>query len=206
MTSGFKKIIIISFSVFVVFFILAAGVIFFPKERNQDISDQDNQQGNYQFDGSNNKTEELTEEERVKNIAESFAIIRYSYAWGNFSNIESQYYYMTGEMKNREERKVIEMKKETENQPQKYFTAKAKLIDSNFIYYEKERAAMNINLTIDNFAGAIAQRDTMVWVNEKGDRYTGDLKDLIVNTASKNIEINLIKIGGEWKISEVEEK
>lgn len=206
MTSGFKKIIIIISVIFVALLFLLVGIIFFPKERSKNIINQYNQQEKRQSNDSDNKPEELTEEERIRKIAETFASIYYSYFWSNFSNIESQYYCMTDEMKNREENRVIEMKKEIENQPQKYFTARAKLIDSNFIYYERERAAMNINLSIDNFAGAIARRDTMVWVDEKGDRYTGDIKDLIMNTADKNIEINLIKIGNKWKIDEIKEK
>ncbi len=205
MTSGFKKIIIIVSVISVVLLSLLAGVIFFPKERNRNIPNQDNQQEERQLENSGEQTE-LTEEEKVKAIAENFAIIYYSYAWGNFSNIESQYYYMADEMKNREENRVAEMKKEMENQPQKYFTARAKLIDSNFIYCEKERAALNINLSVDNFSGAIVQRDTMVWVDEKGDRYAGDIKDLIMNTADKNIEIDLIKIGNEWKVDEIKKK
>jgi len=203
MTSGFKKSIIIIFIVFAVLLSLAASVVFFPKERSEKTPNQDNQQKKQQSENSNKK-EELTEEERVKATAESFTITYYSYTWGNFSNIESQYYYMTDEMKNREGGRVIEMKKEIENQPQKYFTASAKMIDSNFIYYEKERAVMNISLSIDNFAGAIAQRDTMVWVDEKGNRYTGDIKDLIVKTSIKKIKIDLVKSNQEWKIDNIE--
>lgn len=204
MTSGFKKIIIIVSVIFAIILSLLASVIFFPKKRN--ALNQNNQQEENQLNNPDNKPEELTEEEKVKNMAESFAMTYYSYAWGNFSNIESQYYHMADEMKNREEVRVAEMKKEIENQPRKYFTARAKLINSNLVYREKERAAININLSIDNFAGAIVQRDTMVWVDERGDRYAGDIKNLIMNTAYKNIEINLIKIGGEWKVSEIKEK
>ncbi len=204
MTSGFKKIIIIGSVIFVVLFSLIASFVFFPKERNRNILNQDNQQEEYRPSDSDNKPEELTEEERVKTIAETFAGIYYSYALGNFSNIESQYYYMTDEMKNREENRVTEMKKEMENQSQKYFTVRARLIDSGFIYCEKERAAMNINLSVDNFAGAIVQRDTMVWVDEKGDRYTGDIKDLIINTGIKKIKMELIKSNKEWKINNIE--
>jgi len=205
MTIGFKKIIIIISIVFAVLLSLAASVVFFPKERNKNILNQGNQQEERQLENSDKKTE-LTDEEKVKAIAENFTMIYYSYTLWNFSNIESQYYYMTDEMKNREENRVTEMKKEIENQPQKYFTARAKLTDSNFVYYEEEKAAINIDLSIDNFAGAIAQRDTMVLVDEKGDRYAGDIKDLIMNTTNKNIEINLVKIGNEWKIDEIKEK
>lgn len=204
MTSDFKKIIIIISIISVVLIALLIGVVFFPKERNRNIINQNNQQEEQQANSDNNKQEELMEEERVKTIAETFAGIYYSYRWGNFSNIESQYYYMTDEMKNREENRVIEMKKEVENQPQKYFTARAKLTDSDFIYLEKERAAMNINLNIDNFAGAIVQRDTMVWVDEKGNRYTGDIKDLIIKTSEKRIKIELIKSNREWKVNGIE--
>ena len=147
-----------------------------------------------------NKKQELTEEEKAKIFAENFTATYYSYTWGNFSNVESQYYYMTEEMKNREKEKVEKMKKEIESQPRRYFTARARLLNSEFASYEKTKASLNINLSIDNFAGAIVQRDTMVWVDENGDYYEGDIDDLIINSVEKNVEVNLVKIGEEWKV------
>lgn len=191
--------------VIVILVLFLIGLVFFRKEKENNVPERANN-GNIPKIEENNKKTEPTEEEKLKTMAENFATIYYSYSWGNFSNIESQYFYMTGEMQKREKNKVEQMKKDIENQPQKYFTARAKLIDSNFAFYKETNASVKINLNVDNIAGAIAQRDTMVWVDEKGDYYRGDIKDLIINTANKNVEINLIKIGNEWKVDEIGEK
>jgi hypothetical protein len=203
MTSDFKKIIIVVAVVFILALSFWMGVVFFAKN-NGTTKTADNQQEKEQINDYNKKLE-ITEEEKVKTFAENFAMIYYSYTWGNFSNIESQYYYMTDEMKNREKDKVERIKKGTENQSQKYFTVRAKLVDSAFIFYGETKTVLEINLNIDNYAGAIVQRDTMVWVNESGDYYEGDLSDLVISTTEKKINIELIKISDEWKIDEIRE-
>jgi len=196
-----KKATIYTAIFFVVIFLI--GMVFFRKDDN-DIKENNIELDNQQLI-NDTKNEEITEEEKAKSFAENFTTIYYSYTWGNFSNIESQYYYMTDEMKKKEEGKVEKMREETKNQPQKYFTARAKLVDSDFIIYEKIKAILNINLNIDNYAGAIVQRDTMVWVDENGDYYGGDLNDLVINTIEKKIDINLVKINDEWKVDEIAE-
>lgn len=196
---------LIRITVIVILALFLIGLIFFRKEKENNVPERANN-GNIPKIEENSKKTEPTEEEKLKTMTENFATIYYSYSWGNFSNIESQYSYMTDSMKNREKNKVEGMKKEIKNQPQKYFTARAKLINSNLVYREKERAAININLSIDDFAGAIVQRDTMVWVDENGNYYGGNIKNLVINTINKNVEINLIRIGGEWKIDDIKEK
>ena len=196
-----KKIIVYATIFLVIIFLI--GMVFFRKDDN-DV-EKNNPEINKQQLVEDIKKEEITEEEKVRMFAENFATTYYSYTWGNFSNIESQYYYMTDEMKEREESKAERIKEEIKNQSQKYFTARAELIDSNFIIYEETKATLEINLNVNNYAGAIVQRDTMIWVNENGDYYEGDLNDLIVDTRDKKIEIKLLKIGDEWKVDEVEE-
>ena len=197
---------------FITLLILLAGFVFFRKDENEPELSQSELERQQLIESvkEQRKNKELPKEDKEKNkikaMAGNFASIYYSYSWGNFSNIKSQYGYMTDEMKNREKNKVEQMKKEIENQPQKYFTARAKLTDSTFISYSETKASLKINLSIDNFAGAIVQRDTMVWVDERGDYYEGDAKNLIVNTVDKNVEIILIKIDDEWKVDEIGEK
>ena len=193
---------------FITLLILLAGFVFFRKDENDvELSQSEiERQQLIESVKEQEKDKEFIEKNRVKIFAENFTTIYYSYTWENFSNIESQYYYMTDKMKNGEKDKVEEMKKGIENQPQKYFTVRAKLIDSTFTSYGETKASLKINLSVDNFAGSIVQRDTMVWVDERGDYYGEDTKDLIVNIVNKNIEIILIKVGGEWKVDEIGEK
>lgn len=179
--------------------LMLVGLAFFRKDDGEIPNSKPVPTDNQQVENPDKKYE-LTEEEKLKIFAENFAATYYSYTWGNFSNVESQYYYMTEEMKNREKSKVEKMKKEIEDQPQKYFTARAKLLNSEFASYEEAKASVSINLNVDNFAGAIVQRDTMVWVDGNGDYYEGDIEDLIVDTVDKSVQINLIKISGEWKV------
>lgn len=192
------KIIIIIFLL-----IMVVGLAFFKKDKNEP-EPKNNQPIDQQPIKEQEK--EPAKKEAVKTTAEIFATIYYSYTWGNFSNIESQYYYMTAEMKNREESKIIEMKKGAENQPQKYFTARATLINSEFVSYDERKTSLKIDLSIDNFAGAMVQRDTLVWVDENGNYYGGDINNLILNTVEKNIEINLLKVDDKWKVDQIEEK
>ncbi|MCK5475034.1 MAG: hypothetical protein KAI71_00445 [Candidatus Pacebacteria bacterium] len=188
------------------------GFIFFPKERSEpelsqsEIERQQLIENVREQEKLNKEEKKLTEKEQVKTFAENFTKIYYSYVLGSFSNIESQYYYMTDEMKDKEENKVEKMKKEIEYQPQKYFTVRAKLASSTFTFYDKTKASLEIDLDIDNFAGAMAQRDTLVWVDENGNYYEGDETELITNTTAKNIKIDLVKIDDQWKVDRIEEK
>ncbi len=188
--------------IIVILALLLIGLVFFRKEKGNNVPERANNGGIPKIEENNKKTEP-TEEEKVKTMAETFASIYYSYSRGNFSNVESIYPQMTEEMQKREKDKVKQMKEEIKNQPQKYFTARAKLIDSSFAFYKETSASVKINLNIDNIAGAMAQRDTMVWVDENGNYYSGDIKDLIISTVNKNIEINLVKIGDEWRVDEI---
>ena len=208
MSSNLKKIIIIAAVIFSILLSFLTGIVFFLKKENKDIPSQNNEQEEQRSKNSEKteltKKEELTEKEKTKIFAENFAMIYYSYTWGNFSNIESQYHSMAEEMKNKEKNRVERMKKEIEDQPRKYFSAKARLTDSTFLLYNGNRAEMIINLNIDNFAGAIIQRETIIWVDEKGDPYIGDVNNLITSSKNKKIKIDFIKINDEWKISGIE--
>ncbi len=192
------EIVIIAFLLF-----MLVGLVFFRKNKNGEISEPKPRE-NWQLEESGGK-QELTEEEKAKIIAGNFAINYYSYAWGDFSNIESQYCHMTNEMKKREEIKVEKMKKEIEGQPRRYFTARAELLNPEVILFTNTEAKLNIKLRIDNLSCAIVQRDTMVWVDENGDYYEGDPDNLIINSVEKNIEIIMTRIGNEWRVSKIGE-
>ena len=184
------KIIAIAFLLF-----MLVGLLFFRKGDDKTLSPNP-----VPVNNQPDEKRELTEEEKVKIFAENFTATYYSYTWGNFSNVELQYYYMTEEMKNREKVKVEKMKREIEGQPQRYFTARAELLNSEFVLFTNTEADLNIKLNVNNLSGAIVQRDTMVWVDKNGDYYEGNPDKLIVNSVEKNIEIKMIKVGGEWKM------
>ena len=186
------RIIAIAFLLF-----MLVGLVFFRKGDNEVLNPSLVPANNQQTEIPDEKRE-LTEKERIS--AENFVTTYYSYTWGNFSNVELQYYYMTEEMKNREKVKVEKMKREIEGQPQRYFTARAELLNSEFVLFTNTEADLNIKLNVNNLSGAIVQRDTMVWVDKNGDYYEGNPDKLIVNSVEKNIEIKMIKVGGEWKM------
>jgi len=194
----FKTVII----VFLLFMLV--GLVFFRKNKNGEIS-KPKPRENWQPEESEKK-QELTEEEKAKIMAGNFAVNYYSYVWGDFSNVEFQYCYMTDELKSKEKNKVEKMKEETEGQPQRYFTARAELLDSEIVLFTDTEIKLDIKLNIDNLSCAIVQRDTLVWVDENGDYYKGNPDDLITNSVEKNIEIKMIKIGNEWKVDEIGEK
>lgn len=199
---------------FITILVLLAGFAFFRKDKEveelseseikrQQLIEDVKRQKEYE---EKEKEKELTIEKRMSNFAENFITIYYSYTWGNFSNIESQYHYMTDEMKNREEEKVEKMRKEIEGSPQRYFSARAKLIDSVSMSCNEEKASLKINLSIDKFAGAMVQKDTIVWVDENGNYYGGDEVDLIIDTINKSVEVDIFKVGDEWKVDQIREK
>ena len=203
MSSKLKKIIIIIVAIIIVALFFLISVTFFLKEEKPDAISHNDQQQDEELDKEEKRP---IEEEKAKVFSESFTKTYYSYTWGSFSNIESQYYYMTDEMKDREENKAEKIKKGIENQPQRYFTVIAKLTSSDLISYNETKASFKIDLNIDSFAGAMVQRDTMIWVDENGDHYKGDINDLIVNTVDKSIEIYLVKIDDQWKVNRIEER
>ena len=204
MTSNSKKITFVIAVVFVIALIFLIGVVFFGKDnKDAEITDNQNNQQEEQNGSNVDPKNVITEEQKTKTFAENFATTYYSYTWGNFSNIESQYYYMTYVMKDREINKIKQIKSATENQPQKYFTARAKVIDSNFIFYEETKATLEINLDIKNYAGSMVERDTIVWVDERGNYYEGNLNNLIISATEKKIKIELLKFDDEWKVDEI---
>ena len=190
MSGNLKKIIIAVVVIISILLSFLVGIVFFLKEKNEGIPNQNNKQEE-QRSKDPEKTEltgkeELTEKEKAKIFAENFAVFYHTYNWGDFSNIESLYDSMTDGMKNKEKNRVERMKKETEAQPRKYFSAKAKLIDSSFLLYNENRAEVIADINIDDFAGAIIQRETILWVDEKGDPYLGEIDDLVISSKNKS--------------------
>ena len=200
---------------FIILLIWLAGFVFFRKDEYKP-EPKNNQQIEQQpvEDIKNTEEKEITEAERVETIAETFASIYYSYSWGNFSNVESQYGYMTNEMESREKNKVEQMKSEIENQPRKYFMVRAEVINSELIdYKENKKAIFNIKLKVKDIDGAFVtdaevpeiRPNTSALIDSNKNVYTGDIEYLVVKTTDKNIEIILIKIGEEWKVDKVGE-
>ena len=128
------KIIAITFLVF-----MLVGLVFFRKSDDEILNPNPVPADNQQVENPDEKYK-LTEEEKLKIFAENFVITYYSYTWGNFSNVESQYCHMTDEMKSREEIKVEKMKREIKGQPQRYFTVQARITNFNFAEYQEDKA------------------------------------------------------------------
>lgn len=188
--------------------LMLVGLAFFRKDDGEIPNSKPTPTDNQQVENPDKKYE-LTEKEKVKIFAENFTATYYSYTWGNFSNVESQYYYMTEEMKNREENKVRRIKREVEEQPRKYFTVRAEVDKSEFIeFVENIKVSMNISLKIKEINGAFVidtevpeiKPHTTALVDGNKNVYEGDIEDLIIDTVDKSVQINLIKIGGEWKV------
>ena len=97
-----KNLFEIAIIVFLLFMLV--GLVFFRKNKNGEVPEPKPWK-NWQQEESKKK-QELTEEEKAKIMAGNFAIAYYSYTWGDFLNVESQYYYMTNEMKSREKIKT----------------------------------------------------------------------------------------------------
>ena len=203
------KIIAIAFLLF-----MLVGLLFFRKGGDEVLNPNPAPADDRQINNPDEK-HKLTEEEKAKIFAENFVVTYYSYTWGNFSNVESQYYYMTEEMKSREKIKVEKMKREIEGQPQRYFTARARLLGSEITeFVRNEKISLNISLEIKEFNGAYVMDDDVIEIKPlttaliDGNKkiYSGNIEDLIINASKKNIKINLIKIGNKWKVDMIEKK
>lgn len=188
--------------VIVILAFLLIGLVFFGKEKENNIPERENN-GNVPNIEENNKKTESAEEDKLKTMAENFAVIYYSYSWGNFSNIESLYPQMTDEMQDKEKNGVEKLKKDLENQPKQYITWRAIALGSEFVFKDKDKATIAVYLKISKFAGAIVQKDTMVWVDSQGSEYKGNENDLIFNESNKKFTIKFVRIDNEWKISDL---
>lgn len=206
LSSNFKKLIIIIAAVSVVLFFLWIGAKFFLKERSSGTPVKNNKRMEKEIkkEPENFAETEATEKEKIKIFAENFAVIYYSYVWGDLSNIETQYEYMSEKMKTEEKNKVEQIKQATGNQPRKYLSARAKLTDSAILSYNENTAEVAIGLDITNFAGAIVQKKIMTWVDERGNSFMGNTADLITGSEIKKIRINLIRADDGWKVNEIE--
>jgi len=193
----------------VVVALLAAGMVFFKKNQGNKVL-KNNKLENHQVIPPKPKPRKLSEEKKVKTMAENFARSYYSYTWGEFGIIEGLYYDMTDKMKEREMARVERIKEKIKSQPRRYFTVKAEVINSEFIEFtENTRASLNVDLEIKEINGAFVtdtdvpeiKPQTTALVDGDGNVYDGDMRDLVVNTANKNVKINLVKIGDKWKVN-----
>lgn len=201
MTSNLKRIILIISAIFVVIFFLLIASTFLKKSDKETLNQVDHQEEQQVEDA---EEEEIIEKENIKSLLEKFVVIYNSYTWGSFSNIESQYDSMSKKMKDEEEGKVEQIKKEIENKPQEYFSTRASLIDSEFLLYSENKVEIIINLNIKSFSGAIVQRETTILVDAEGNHYVGDLNDLIIDSNNKKIKVSCIRVGNECKVDKIE--
>ena len=203
-----KKLLAILTGIVVVV-LLAAGVFFFKKNHGNKVL-KNNKLENHQVIPPKPKPRKSSEREKLKIMADDFARSYYSYTWGKFGIIEGLYYDMTDEMKKREMARVDRMKEKIKNQPRKYFTVKAEVVNSEFTEFtENTKASLNIDLEIREINGAFVtdvdvpeiRPQTTALVDGKGNIYEGDINSLVVNTTNKNVKINLVKIGDKWKVN-----
>jgi len=151
--------------------------------------------------------------EEIKNLAENFAEVYYSYTWGNFSNIESLYPFMTDGMLKMEKEKVKRMLNENKAKKRVYLTVEAKGERSDFIEYEKGvKASLRIKLKLKKINGAWVtgmdisrpEISTTIFVNGDGKIYNGNIEELVVKVFFKDVDIYLNKQGTEWKVDRLE--
>lgn len=149
---------------------------------------------------------EKIEKESLQRQAEQFSWIYYSFSWGKFSNIESLYGEMTDPLREKERSKVESLKNGIKNQPVQYQTQRSAVLSSEIVSYDKEKTTVNVKLETSYYAGALVQRDTMVWVDSSGKEFKGNEFDLIYFKEQKTIELVLLKIDGKWKIDQASVK
>ncbi len=186
-----------------VMMLLAAGLIFFKKDQRGGALDE-NKKETRQTIPPKSEPGKLSEEDKVKTMAENFARSYYSYTWGEFGIIEGLYYDMTDKMKEREMARVERIKEKIKSQPRRYFTVKAEVINSSFIEYQENKASLDINLEIEEFNGLVMGLDgveTLVDIN--GNVYKGNSKDLIGKVFNKKIKIDLVRVEKDWKVNKI---
>ena len=189
-----KAFLVIAGFVVVLFGIFAVGILFFKKDNELFHGDQTT--------GRQFTRQEKLERKELKTVAEKFAVSYYSYTWGDFSNIESQYYLMTSEMVEREKNRVEKMKKEIKRKPKKYFSKRASLIDSKVELYKDSKAVFNIKLKVDEINGALVGNGELVWIDSEANRIKDkNWRSLIARTTEMHVKIDLTRIDSDWRIN-----
>ncbi len=152
------------------------------------------------------------EEERIKEFADNFSTAYYSYTWGSFAIIESLYGDMSPEMRAREEAKINQVKEKMKNQPRKYFTVNAEVVDSKLgEYQENKKAALDVKLKIKEIDGALVSDSevpeikpyTSAWVDGNKKVYLGNIENFVKKSEFINIKLELVKSENEWKVAEL---
>ena len=205
MSSIVKKILLIVSVVFVFLFLLLIVSPLFLKKNDKDITVQDNNSQEIQRLANLEKEGEM-EKEEIANSLENFVIFYNSYTWGSFSNIESQYNSMSEEMKSNEQQRVEQMKKNIENQSQQYVSARASLIDSEFLLYDENEVEMIVSINIENYDGAVVQGEiVMIWVDSEGNPYDKNSKSLVTSSNNKRIKICCTRVDGNCMVNKMED-
>lgn len=146
---------------------------------------------------------EKIEKESLQKQAELFSSIYYSFSWGNFSNIESLYGKMTDSLRESERSKVESLKNGILGQPVQYQTQRNSALSSEIVSYDKDMSVIDVKMETAYYAGAIVQKDTMIWVDSKGKEFRGNEFDLIYYKEQKTIELALLKVNDKWKIDRI---
>ena len=205
-----SRFYLIKIFTFILLFIFLIGFTFFRKDEykskppaKQPLNQQE------ETVKEEEKEKELTDEDNIKRIAETFASIYYSYTWGNFSNIELLYNYMTEKMKNNEKERIKDIKNKGKDQPTKYYTEEAKIINSAIINHsDNSTAKLNIDLEIKKINGAFVtdadvpeiKPHTSAFVDGNGNFYDGNIEDLVVEIIEEKVQIDIIKIKNNWRV------
>ena len=146
------------------------------------------------------------EKDSLKKQAELFSSVYYSFSWGKFANIESLYGEMTDPLREKERSKVESLKNGMIGKPVQYQTQRSNALGSEIISYDKDRSVIDVKLETSYYAGTLVQKDTMVWVDSKGNEFHGNEFDLIYYKEQKTIELALSKINDRWKIDQISVK
>lgn len=192
-----KKILIIAILVF-----LLIGLMFFRKDKPKEDKPADVPAIENPAPAEKPDIEKITKE-KLQYEAESFSSIYYSFSWGKLSNVESLYGKMTDTFRQNEKSRIDSLKNGIKDQPVQYKTQRSAALNSEITSYGAEGAVVNVNLETSYFAGALVQKDTMVWVDSSGKKYNGNEFDLVYLKDQKTIELSLLKIGDEWKVDKI---
>jgi len=201
-----SKFHLIKIVAFITLLILLAGFVFFRKDEYQP-KPKNNQQIEQQpaEDAKNIEKKELTEEDRVKTIAETFASIFYSYTWGNFSNVESLKDKMTQKLWNEKSEWINAEKEKSKGQPMVYIGISNISQKTDIIYIKQNEAKIEIECEQYEVEGnSIYINDILTGIDKFGKE--SSIYPIYKKIENKKVILKLLKENDEWKVNEIGEK
>ncbi len=197
------KGILVKIIAVVILFILMIGFVFFRKDEYKTKPSEGQPAIQQEEVPAEKIIRELTEEDKLKRLAENFVSIYYSYSWGNFSNIESQYSYMSYEMEKKERIKVEQFKKETENQLLTYFGVSSIPQETSIYYIDQSRAEVKIEFEQYEIEGVSIYVDgVLTGVDKLGN--ASSFYPVYRKIYNKNVLIELLRENDEWKVNKLD--